>query len=97
MPVAFMGLPNVRGPAKPGTLIHALWRAREMYDYLWHGEAATDPLERRIAYVADAFAGMLDTGEIAVPEGSLDPFINYGANMLARRVSEHGDNGRTGS
>ena len=34
---------------------------------------------------------MLDIGSIDVPEGSLDPFIDYVADMLARLVPEPGD------
>ena len=91
MPIAFMGLSGVRGSAGPGATIQSLRRAREMYDYLWHGAAALDPLETRIAYVARSFAEMLDIGSIDVPEGSLDPFIDYVADMLARLVPEPGD------
>lgn len=88
MPVAFMGVANAKSSAKPGAIIKALWRAREMYDYLWHGAAAADPLEARIAYVARSFAEMLDIGNIDVPAGALDPFTDYVAEMLATAVSE---------
>ena len=96
MPVAFMGLSNIRGAASSGGIVRALLRAREMYDYLWHGAAALDPLETRTAYVARAFAEMLDIGSIDVREGSLDPFIDYVADMLSRLVHEAGGGAQQG-
>ena len=60
--------------------------AREVFTYLWHGAAAADPLDIRIEHVRERFAAMLDIGELDIPEGSLDPFIDYVADKLARLV-----------
>jgi hypothetical protein len=87
MPVAVMGLGGLGGQSKHSlvtTIISAARPVREMYDYLWHGEGSAHTLTERTAYVRGHFAAMLDATELDLPEGLLDPFIDYVADMLAR-------------
>lgn len=84
MPMAFMGQSRIRRGASGRSLLRSLKIAREMYDYLWHGRVAAESPGSRETYVRERFAAMLDMGGIDVPPGSLDPFIDYVAQMLAR-------------
>jgi hypothetical protein len=88
MPVAFIGITGLSGTVKPGQLLRAISLVRQLYDYLWHGAAASDTLEARTAHVAREFKAMLDARNLDLPPGTLDPFINYVADKLAREVDE---------
>ena len=70
--------------------------ARDVYDYLWHGRAAAEPLSVRTAYVRDYFARMLDTSGLDVSAGTLDPFIDCIADKIARTVPEASPGPETG-
>jgi len=87
MPVAVMGLSGLGGSAGKGLfqrVIKAVRLARELYDYLWHGRAAADPLDTRSAFVRQHFTAVLDANVLDVPDGTLDPFIDYVTDRLAR-------------
>jgi hypothetical protein len=104
MPVAAMGLGGHGGVGQGriviARILGATAPARDVYDYLWHGRAAADPLGVRTAYVRDYFARMLDTSGLDVPAGTLDPFIDYIADKMARTVpeaSQRPETGKTGT
>jgi hypothetical protein len=83
-----MGLTGIRGTFKPRKILGDVRITRQMYDYLWHGRGAADPLDKRTAHVRKHFAAMLDFKDLDMPAGTLDPFIDYVADKLARLVPE---------
>jgi hypothetical protein len=91
MPVAIMGLAGLGGPGKNSLLprlVRAARPARDLHDYLSNGRAAADPLDARITYVREHFAALLPTEGLDLPAGTLDPFIDYVSDNLARTVPE---------
>lgn len=70
-----MGLGGLSGSNKKSLLfraIRAVRPVRDMYDYLWHGRAAADPLGAHIAFVHGRFEAVLDTDGLDVPTGASD-------------------------
>jgi len=88
MPVAVIGLGGLSGSGKKSLLLGIIKTARDLYDYLWHGRAAGDPLDVRTAFLREHFVEILDTEGLDLPPGTLDPFIDYVADKLARAVPE---------
>jgi hypothetical protein len=88
MPMAVMAFTGMGGSVQIRRVRETAKIAREVFIYLWHGAAAADPLDVRIEHVRERFAAMLDIGELDIAEGSLDPFIDYVADKLARAVPE---------
>lgn len=52
--------------------------------YLWSGQAASEPVDVRQAYIRDQFAAALHSAMADIPLGSLDPFLDHVA-------ATHGD------
>ncbi len=81
-----MALNGLGSAARPRTLLSSAKTIREVYRYLWKGQAAGDPHDARVAYVRERFAALLDLPLAGVPQGALDPFIDHVASKLAGLV-----------
>jgi hypothetical protein len=88
MPMAVMGLVGTGSSMKPGKILETARTAKTTFDYLWRGAAAADPLDVRTALVRKQFASVLDIGDLDIPAGALDPFIDYVADYFARLVPD---------
>jgi hypothetical protein len=87
MPMAVMAFSGQGDSIRPRRLRENLRLAKEVYTYLWTGPAAADSVEVRAAYVRARFTALLATIDPDFPEGTLDPFVDYIAEKLARAVS----------
>ncbi len=88
LPMAVMAFTGSGGGFRLLRIRESLGIARELWTYLWTGPASADSLEVRAACIRERFAGMLDLGPSDIPEGAMDPFINYVADWLASHVPE---------
>jgi len=84
-PVAVMAAGGV-GRFKPGQAIDTIKIIRKVGVYSWSGQAATDPVDVREAYIRDQFAAALHVTTAGIPPGTLDPFLDYVAAKLAREA-----------
>jgi hypothetical protein len=66
----------------------AIRLVKEIYAYLWTGPATAHSVDVRATYIRERFGDLLDFEDPDIPEGSLDPFIKYIAEELARVVQE---------
>jgi hypothetical protein len=92
-PVAVMGLSSMPGALGPRRLLRTIREVRSGYDYLHHGAAAAESLTARTARIREQFASVLDFKGTGIPAGSLDPFIDYVADLLARSVDDPAEAG----
>jgi hypothetical protein len=88
LPMAVMGLSGVPRAMGPRRIMADVRTARHIYDWLWHGQAATLTLAERTAYIRERFVKVLDISGLEVPPDTLDPFIDYVADKLARLVTD---------
>ena len=88
MPMAVIAFSGLGGSSPhPRRLREIAKLAKETYEYLWTGPAKADSVDVRAAFVRDRFSAILDFEELDVPEGTMDPFIDYVAEKLAQAVS----------
>ncbi len=86
MPMAVMAFTGAGGSVRPRRVRENIRLAKEVYTYLWTGPATADPVDVRATYVRERFAHMLDFGDLDIPQGTMDPFIDYIAEEFARAV-----------
>ena len=86
MPMAVMAFSGLGSSPRPRRVREIARLAKEMYEYLWTGPAKAEPADVRAAYVRERFSAILDFEELDLPEGVMDPFIDYVAEKLAQAV-----------
>jgi hypothetical protein len=92
MPMAIMAFTGMGGAPRPRRISEGIKLIKEVYIYLWTGPATEDSIDARAAYVRERFASILDFNDPDIPQGSLDPLIEYVAYELARAVdAAHND------
>lgn len=88
MPMAIMAFSGLGGSSpRPRRLREIAKLAQETYEYLWTGPASADPVDARAAYVRERFSAILNLEELDLPDGVMDPFIDYIAYKLAQAVT----------
>jgi len=83
LPMAVMAFIGLGGSVRPRHLRETGRSLKGLFAYLWTGPASADPLDVRIAHVREQFAAALAIGDLDIPPGALDPFIDYMADKLA--------------
>jgi hypothetical protein len=87
MPMAFMAFAGMSGSSQPRRIREIVSLGRQVYIYLWTGPASADSIENRAAFVRERFVRLLAFEEDPdIPSDTLDPFIEYLADKLARAV-----------
>ena len=87
MPMAVMAFTRMGGSSPPRRIREAISLGKQIYIYLWTGPASADSVETRAAFVRERFVRILSfESDPEIPADSLDPFIDYLADKLARAV-----------
>lgn len=87
MPMAVMAFTGMGGSSQPRRMREVIGLGRQVYVYLWTGPASADSVEARATFVRERFVRILGfEGDSEIPADSLDPFIDYIADKLARAV-----------
>jgi hypothetical protein len=86
MPMAVMAFTGMGASVRPHRIRENAKVLKEVYAYLWTGPAAADSADVRAAYVRERFASILDFENSDIPEGTMEPFVDYIVEQLARAV-----------
>ena len=87
MPMVFMAFTGMGSSTRTRRMRDIITIGRQVYTYLWTGPASADSVETRTTFIRGRFVQVLGfDGDPDIPADSLDPFIDYLADKLARAV-----------